>query len=220
VEPLSYKLLLGSFPSLWRGEPFFSLRLIGASTRVYNLALRDIKALSEQVRTLEESLRPKIELIFDENLEKCKNLENVGIFIHVLVFNRGALPLEDCEAFLVSLEIADKDGTFRSVGYKSRKNLAWARPPDGDPNKSGKIRIVDGSEPELIDVFHALPRPPDSHEGNLLQLKVQSFEPRWTVRHGTYRLGIQVSAKDKANAHIVLFVEWTGNCQNFRVWHE
>jgi len=196
----------------------FVFRLIGAPTRLYNLARRDNEKLTNLIGTLEESLRPKIELVFDEDLEKCKNLENVGIFVHVLAFNRSAFPIEDCEAFLISLEIADKDGTFRSVGFKSRKNLAWARPPDGDPNKSGKICVVDGPEPELIDVFHALPRPPDSHASNLLHLKVQSFEPGWTIKHGTYRLGLQVSAKNNVSAHIVLFVDWRGNCQELRVW--
>jgi hypothetical protein len=151
---------------------------------------------------------PRISLLFNEEQEDCKNPEPQGIYVHVLAFNDGALPIDDCEAVL---ETVTRDG--KSVGYKSPKNLSWARPPDGSPEKFGKIRLADGNRPNPIDVLAA----GTVNGASFICPMISDPARRGYVEQGIYRLGIKVSTSGAASAEIALLVDWKGNPHKIHV---
>jgi hypothetical protein len=151
--------------------------------------------------------QPNIVLEFDENDERCKNLEESGIFVHLLAFNRGSAPVE-CEAILTAVT---RNGA--SVGYKSPKNLSWAEPRDGAPEKYSKIRLYNRPEPYLIDILHA-----GTLNGRAGFILRNSDYPRrpWYSEIGDYRLEIRVLGLG-VNSNRTLIVEWRSDPRKVRV---
>ena len=192
------ELRLSLTAALFLAFPLLYLRkFLAAPAKIYDEA-------KITIANLNAIIAPKIELDFNESI--CKTTLAQGVFVHLHVYNRSALPIDNCEAILVSVT---RDG--KPIGYLSRKNLSWSQPRDGTPEKYGKISLAEGDR-HAIDVLGA--GQISGHTCFWIRIADQSgiYDTP-----GIYQLTIQVSGTGTKSASKTLEVEWTGDPFNVSV---
>jgi hypothetical protein len=190
-----------------RGDAAASQDLLAESNRLHGL----VENLRAENAELKEMTKSRLELSFDQSRDECKTRINGGIFVHVLARNLGTVPIQNCEAILASVL---RNG--QSVGYLSLKNLSWSQPPDGAPEKYGRIMLADGVEPHLIDVFGTgvvRVGVDGGVDGGVpcFWLRIADAQPLLFTEPGSYRLAIKVSGSGTASVSIALLVDWKGD---------
>jgi hypothetical protein len=162
-----------------------------------------------------EAIEPKIDLLFDQTLNKCKNLEPTGIFVHVLVFNQSLVPI-NCEAILANVEKKCGD-VYVPTEYKSQMHLSWAAVYDWSPEKYSKTDLSPGKEAHSIDIFGA------EIINGVPQIRLTVPSPHLSCRivtRGIYRLTVKVSPRGAKHKEIPLIVDWRGDVRNINVSRE
>jgi hypothetical protein len=189
-----------------------------APYRVWKAEREQVSKLSEKVSTLEERLRPKIDLKFDRSDTNCLHLHvDGGIHAHLFVYNHGEFGIPDCEVILQEVRMADEHDVYRRVEkYRTAVALGWSRVVKDLARKYGPYPLPCGRN--LVDLVWSKPQL-NSPEGPCFLVNVNPEHGPFMFfgKVGKYLLTVQASAPQTSSNTMRLLVEWNGKADEMDV---
>lgn len=129
-----------------------------------------------------------------------------GMFVHVMVVNRGRMPAKKCTALLAEVHVETSPGAFEPVPlFRNPVELHWAHEPLDCFSKS-----IPPDEPTRLDVCYA-------HEGYQELHFFCEKRPRGVQTDfppGKYKIRILVRSKEGTTCSRSFLITFDGNFQN------
>jgi hypothetical protein len=193
-----------------------------SSYQVWKVEREAIGKLSDDISTLEERLRPKIELRFDHKDDNCLHSLDGRMFAHLFVYNLGELGIPECEVMLEEVMMADEDDVYKRVEkYRTALTLAWSRVNDHrkyapitlPPGKS----LVDFASGESMIGFYGKNATPIQR--SYFKVAVSPDHSQFTQfgQKGRYLLMVKASSPNTSSKPLKLLVEWNGKPNEMKV---
>ncbi len=161
-------------------------------------------------------IRPRLEVYFDPSKTyhdaPDKSFGGIkGIFVHVMVANRGRTTAKQCRGLLTEVHVEEPAGSIKPAPlFRNPVELHWAHEP---LECFAKDILPDDPEPTRLDVCYA-------HEGYAELHFFCEKRPRGIQTDfppGRYKVEIRVRSEDGTTCSRKFLITFDGNCHNLHM---